>query len=56
VSFAERGDFEGQHRSVEVRGFIEASLAVAEAGELRAEVDDLWLNKQLKSTIKIEKR
>jgi hypothetical protein len=40
VAFPEDGDFERQYRAVEVRGLVEAGLAIAEAGELGAEVDD----------------
>ena len=40
MGFAEKGDFQREHRAVKFGGFVEARLAVAEAGELGAEIDD----------------
>jgi len=40
VGFAEEGDFEREYGAVKIGGFVEARLAVAEAGQLGAEVDD----------------
>ena len=40
MGFAEEGDFQCDHGAVEIGGFVEARLAVAETGQLGAEVDD----------------